>query len=129
MSSLHHLEIYVSNLKQSHAFWSWFLNELGYEPYQSWEDGFSFKLNDFYLVFVQTESAFLNEGYHRKRIGLNHLAFHAPTRAEVDRMTQLIQTKGMTQLYPERHPDKNDSEYYALFFEDPDRIKVEYGSK
>ena len=37
----------------------------------------------------------------------------------------MIQIKGMTILYPERHPDKNDSDYYALFFEDPDRIKVE----
>lgn len=129
MSSLHHLEIYVSNLKISHAFWSWFLIELGYEPYQTWKDGFSYKLDDFYLVFVQTEAAYLNEGYHRKHIGLNHLAFHAHSRAEVDRMAQLIQKKGMTILYPERHPDKNDSEYYALFFEDPDRIKVELVSK
>ena len=129
MSSLHHLEIYVSNLKISHAFWSWFLNELGYEPYQSWNEGFSYKLDDFYLVFVQTEIEYLDKGYHRKRIGLNHLAFHAQSRSEVDRMAQLIQMKGMTLLYPERHPDKNDSDYYALFFEDPDRIKVELVSK
>lgn len=129
MSSLHHLEIYVSNLKISHAFWSWFLNELGYEPYQSWNEGFSYKLDDFYLVFVQTEIEYLDKGYHRKRIGLNHLAFHAQSRSEVDRMAQLIQMKGMTLLYPERHPDKNDSDYYARFFEDPDRIKVELVSK
>jgi catechol 2,3-dioxygenase-like lactoylglutathione lyase family enzyme len=129
MSSLHHLEIYVSNLKISHAFWSWFLNELGYEPYQTWKDGFSYKLDDFYLVFVQTETDYLKAGYHRKHIGLNHLAFHAQSRAEVDRLTQLIQKKGMTILYPERHPDKHDSATYALFFEDPDRIKVELVSK
>lgn len=129
MSSLHHLEIYVSDLQKSHAFWSWFLFELGYAPYQAWSEGFSYKLDDFYLVFVQVEPAYLEDGYHRKRIGLNHIAFHAQSRAEVDRMTYLIQTKGMTLLYPERHPYAGGSDYYALFFEDPDRIKVEFVSK
>lgn len=81
------------------------------------------------MVFVQTEIEYLDKGYHRKRIGLNHLAFHAQSRSEVDRIAQLIQMKGMTLLYPERHPDENDSDYYALFFEDPDRIKVELVSK
>lgn len=125
MNALHHLEIYVSDLERSHAFWEWFLFELGDEPYKTWREGFSFKRDDFYLLFVQTEHDCLKEGYHRKRIGLNHLAFHVKSRVEVDRMTILIQMKGMTILYPERHPDKNDSEEYALFFEDPNRFKVE----
>jgi catechol 2,3-dioxygenase-like lactoylglutathione lyase family enzyme len=34
---LHHIELYVSNLKRSIDFWGWFLDELGYEPFQEWE--------------------------------------------------------------------------------------------
>ena len=46
---LHHLEIYVSNLEHSKKFWKWFLELLGYEEFQSWDEGISWKLEDAYL--------------------------------------------------------------------------------
>ena len=52
---LHHIEINVRNLKNSEVFWGWFLEELGYEPFQKWDKGFSYKEGNTYLVFVQTE--------------------------------------------------------------------------
>ena len=85
---IHHLEIYVSNLEESTIFWEWLLSELGYTPYQKWDKGQSYKLNDTYLVFVQTEDEYLDVAYHRKRVGLNHLAFHAKSREHVDKITE-----------------------------------------
>ena len=52
--TVHHLEIYVSDLEKTIEFWGWFLPELGYENYQKWDKGISYKLLDTYLVFVQT---------------------------------------------------------------------------
>lgn len=52
---LHHVELYVSDLEKSIEFWGWFLNELGYEVFQKWEAGQSWKKGETYLVFVQTE--------------------------------------------------------------------------
>ncbi|KHF36765.1 hypothetical protein CM49_01071 [Paenibacillus sp. P1XP2] len=72
---LHHVEINVSELGRSREFWEWFLTRLGYELYQDWDQGFSFKHGKTYLVFVQTEERFLDAPYHRKATGLNHLAF------------------------------------------------------
>lgn len=43
---LHHIELYVSNLKKSVDFWGWFLEELGYIPFQEWENGQSWKLGN-----------------------------------------------------------------------------------
>lgn len=60
---LHHVEINVSDLNRSIAFWGWFLEELGYTPFQEWENGTSWKLADTYLVFVQTEERFLDVPY------------------------------------------------------------------
>lgn len=122
---LHHVEIYVSNLKCSREFWKWFLEELGYREYQRWESGISWKLGDTYLVFVQAEPEYLNVPYHRCRPGLNHLAFHAGSKEHVDRMTQVLRERGVTILYEDRHPHVGGLESYAVFFEDPDRIKVE----
>lgn len=81
---LHHVEIYVANIEKSRLFWSELLEELSYELYQTWNEGFSYKFGETYLVFVQAEEPFLAEGYHRKRIGLNHLAFHGGTKERVD---------------------------------------------
>jgi catechol 2,3-dioxygenase-like lactoylglutathione lyase family enzyme len=122
---LHHVELYVSDLNRSTVFWSWFLENLGYELYQSWEQGRSWKLNDTYIVFVQTESPFLDVPYHRCRVGLNHMAFHACSREHVDEVTAELQRRGISILYQDRHPHAGGENSYAVFFEDPDRIKVE----
>ncbi|WP_438315610.1 VOC family protein [Sporosarcina sp. FA9] len=122
---IHHIEIYVSNLKNTVDFWSWFLKELGYSDFQKWEGGKSWRLGETYIVFVQAEERFLDVPYHRCRVGLNHLAFHAVSREHVDDVTQKLRDKGIGILYADKHPYAGGKDYYAVFFEDPDRIKVE----
>jgi len=122
---LHHLEIYVSDLERSAEFWGWFLEELGYNTFQKWDGGQSWRLGDTYIVFVQTEDRFLDISYHRCRVGLNHLAFQAASREHVDDMTNKLEGKGITILYSEKHPFAGGDDHYAVYFEDPDRIKVE----
>ncbi|WP_182199538.1 VOC family protein [Paraliobacillus salinarum] len=122
---LHHIEIYVSDLNRSVEFWGWLLEELGYSTFQKWDSGQSWKLGATYIVFVQTEEKFLDVPYHRCRVGLNHLAFHADSRSHVDGITNRLKDKGITILYTKQHPFAGGDNYYAVFFEDPDRIKVE----
>lgn len=125
IGALHHVELYVSDLQRSAQFWEWLLKELGYQLYQQWPSGMSWGLGATYIVFVQTEDAYLDPPYHRCRTGLNHLAFHSGTRANVDRLTEELKQRGYRLLYKDRHPYAAGEDYYAAFFEDPDRIKVE----
>jgi len=122
---LHHIEIYCSNLVKSREFYSWFLNYLNYEIYQDWNEGFSFKLGETYIVFVQTEQRYLDISFHRCRTGLNHLAFHANSKTDVNELTELLKSKNVKILYSEKHPHAGGNETYSVFFEDPDRIKLE----
>ncbi len=131
---LHHVEIYVSDLARSRAFWQWLLcEELGYKVHQEWPKGIDFSPllaggqggASTYIVFVQTEQKHLDAGYNRCRTGLNHLAFHAQSREQVDDLTAKLRSRGITILYEDRHPYAGGPDYYAVFFEDPDRIKVE----
>lgn len=122
---LHHVEIYVSDLARTKAFWGWFLGTLGYTVYSEWEHGIDFILGETYIVFVQTADRHREPEYHRCRTGLNHLAFHAESREHVDRMTDELRARGIPILYEDRHPFAGGPGYYAVFFEDPDRIKVE----
>ncbi len=120
---IHHIEIYVSDLTRSRQFWGWFLPLLGYEVYQEWPKGISYMLGATYVVLVQTEERFLDVPYHRCRTGLNHLAFHAESRAQVDEIAESLRRRGVSILYEDRHPFAGGN--YGVFFEDPDRIKVE----
>lgn len=122
---LHHIEINVSDLRKAIEFWGWFLSELNYEVYQKWDSGISWKFENTYLVFVQTHEKYIDAGYHRSRVGLNHLAFYADSREQVDQMTEKLKERDLTILYPDRHPFAGGPDHYAVFFEAPDRMKVE----
>lgn len=128
--SINHIEIYVSNLEKSKDFWNWLLTEkFSYTLFQNWESGISYKLNETYIVFVQTEPEYIENKYHRKNIGLNHIAFHCDSQEFVDELTMEIQSRKIPLLYTEKHPRAGGPDSYAVFFEDPDRIKVEVSVK
>jgi len=38
------------------------------------------------IIVAQCPKRFLAEGHHRKRVGLNHIAFRASSRATVDEL-------------------------------------------
>jgi len=122
---LHHIELYVDRLAEAREFWGWFLGWLGYELHQEWSDGFSYILEDTYIVFVRVAEKHRGLPYHRCRPGINHLAFHVDARSDVDRLTAELRTKGVTILYEDRHPFAGGEEHYAVYFEDPFRMKVE----
>jgi catechol 2,3-dioxygenase-like lactoylglutathione lyase family enzyme len=120
---LSHVELNVSNLEQAISFYDWFLRELGYVLYQEWEQGRSWRLGETYIVVVQVEENFSEPPFHRKRVGLNHLAFHAASIESVDRVHEKLTERNVPILYG--GPRSGDS-LYALYFEGPDRLKLEY---
>lgn len=122
---LHHIELYVSDLKRSVQFWGWFLRRLGYRGYQRWDSGRSWKLGATYIVVVQVRPKYVDVSYHRCRVGLNHLAFHASSKNQVDAITEELKKRSIQILYEDRHPYAGGKKQYAVYFEDPDRIKIE----
>lgn len=71
---LHHVEIWIPSLEQAVAQWGWLLSQLGYQPFQEWSSGRSWRLGC-YLVFEQSAAATADD-HDRCRPGLNHIAFH-----------------------------------------------------
>lgn len=123
---LHHLELYVSDLECSAKFWTPFMEKLGYEV-EHWSGGINYlaNVNEPYVCLLQASEAHLTAGYHRKRVGLNHLAFRASSRQHVDELRAWVKDAGYTLLYDDRYPYATAPGYYALFCEDPDRMKLE----
>ena len=119
---LHHVELYASDLDASVDFWGWLLGELGYEPKNDWDGGRSWVNGPTYVVLVGADEA--DHPFDRRAPGLNHLAFHAASREQVDDLTAGVRERDdSTVLYEDRHPYAGG--YYALYCEDPEGIKVE----
>jgi catechol 2,3-dioxygenase-like lactoylglutathione lyase family enzyme len=59
---------------------------------------------DTYIVLVQTPPEQIGAGYHRRRTGLNHIAFQVESREAVDDLTAQLRERGVTVLYEDRHP-------------------------
>ncbi|KZL21813.1 Glyoxalase-like domain protein [Pseudovibrio axinellae] len=125
---LHHVEIYVSDIERSHAFWKPLFSLAGYKESGRWGDGFTFESSKgAYLTFVQVAEKYAIHPYHRCGVGLNHLAFSVVDRARVDRIRTHCLELDIPLLYEDRYPFANGgTDYYAVFLEDPDRIKIEF---
>jgi catechol 2,3-dioxygenase-like lactoylglutathione lyase family enzyme len=123
---LHHVEIYVSDLERSARFWTPFMEKLGYGS-ERWSSGINYiaREGDPYLCLLPAPAEHMAAGYHRKRVGLNHLAFRGRSREHVDELAAWLKQAGCTLLYEDRYPYATAPDYYALYCEDPDRIKIE----
>ena len=76
---------------------------------------------------IRVGAGYCDLPYHRKAAGLNHLAFRVGSRGDVDRFCrEFLEPPGITRLYggPREYPEYRPG-YYAVYFEDPDRIKLE----
>jgi catechol 2,3-dioxygenase-like lactoylglutathione lyase family enzyme len=119
---LHHVELYASDLDASVEFWDWLLGELGYELKNDWEQGRSWVNGPTYVVLVQADET--DRPFDRQAAGLNHLAFHAASRQQVDSLTEGVRKReDVSLLFEERHPYAGG--YYALYCEAPEGVKVE----
>lgn len=123
---LHHLEFYVTDLNRSRVFYAELLPLLGYQLYQEWPHGFSYRLGEMYLVYVQVQSPYEYPVYHRKHVGLNHLAFHVASFDFLVQLRDAMKKKGITLLYDDRFPYAGGPQHCALYIEDPDRVKLEF---
>lgn len=126
-TSLYHIHLNVSNAKVSLPFYKDLFTYLEYKIIdQSPEHiGVSNGTTDFWII--ETENTYKTNKFHRKNTGINHLAFRLDSKEEVDRFAnEFLKPKGISTLYdtPKVFPEYG-GEYFAVFFEDPDRIKLE----
>jgi len=121
---LHHVELWVPDLERAVTSWGWLLERLGWEPYQNWAAGRSWRMGETYVVLEQSP-ALTDDRHDRMRPGLNHLAFHAQSRTELDALVTEAPTHGWTLLFPDRHPYAGGAEHYAAYLEDGDGFEAE----
>jgi catechol 2,3-dioxygenase-like lactoylglutathione lyase family enzyme len=121
---LHHVELWVPDLARATASIGWLLGALGYRSFQNWEAGRSWQHGATYIV-IEESPAMTGRTHDRLRPGLNHLAFHAGTPAEVDKLVAAAASHGWTLLFPEAHPHAGGPGQYAGYLANDDGFEVE----
>lgn len=123
-TNLGHIGINLSSEERSFPFWKELLTYLEFELML---DGNHFDASDghTFLCFSTTKPGY-EQQFHRKHTGLNHIAFNVASREEVDRFVEeYLEPRSIPALYGGAKEYDYTLGYYAVYFEDPDRIKVE----
>ena len=126
-TSLNHLQIYVKDCKVSFPYYKDLLTYLGYSVVLEDESHLGMRNGptDIWLKGVPKENKTI--GFNRRNIGVNHIAFGVFQKDDVDKFCQeFLTTRGIKPLYntPRSFPEYTPK-YYAVFFEDPDKLKLE----
>ncbi len=121
-----HIDLTVNDPARSLPFYEKVLGALGFErvgPGVSSDVIFANGITSLALRAPSPERA--GERFDRYRVGLHHLAFRAASREQVDRLHAFLVREKLPVLdVPAEYPAYGD-DYYAVFFSDPDGIKLE----
>ena len=126
-TGVHHVDLVVSSIERSLPFYTQLLGPLGFHTVSEVEGergetiwylggpGTAIGLRE-----AQTESG----SYDRYRVGVHHIAFEADSRAQVDERAAWVRTQDVeTESEPQEYTYLPG--YYAVFFYDPDGLKLE----
>ena len=131
--SINHLALTASDLERSTRFYDRVLSFMGYErvevpeltqqlmktPLHAWASS----NGSITLRPAKPDSA--SHAHNLNAQGLNHLAFNAENRADVEQMNELLKEIGAQILDPPAEYPYFPG-YYAIYFTDPDGIKCEF---
>jgi glyoxylase I family protein len=138
---LAHIDISVGYPEKSIPFYAAFFETLGYRRWNlsspQWQGttatratwGIKYANGGRFDVEVRpARHESRDRAYDRYEPGPHHLAFHAEDRATVERVHQAMIKIGATVLDPPtdyRGQDGYGDDYFAVFFADPDGLKLE----
>lgn len=122
LGALSHIAFTSSDLDRSAAFYDLVLGFMGYTRWPAVTGQAKWKKPGVGIVLIYTAK---NEQAHdRTAPGLHHYSFEADTRAEVDALYDLLVANDVTILDAPADYAYTKG-YYAVFFADPDGLKLE----
>ena len=127
---VHHIDLTVGELARSRRFYDAVLGFIGYARAADREHGTDWDwqgegpFHSLGIVRAQGDGAVRR--HDRYSPGLHHLAWTAADPADVDALHALLQEIGAEVLDPPAAYPRYGPDYYALFFADPDGLKLEF---
>lgn len=124
LGSINHLTLTVSDLVKSEQFYDQILKFMGYQQVHKDNKFVIWSLEHAGEIVIFPANPDSNQIHDRYSPGLHHFAFNTNSREEVDNFYKLLLEMGATILDPPAEYNYTPG-YYAVFFTDPDGIKLE----
>ena len=124
-AGIDHTIITVNSYEHASRFYGWLMPKIGYsggEHDYGTMKGWMGKGISFWVK--KADSRFAADTFNKDRVGLCEIAFKGESRAQIDALAKEIEANGGTILDPPKEYDYVPG-YYAVFFSDPDGIKLE----
>ena len=129
-SRVHHVDLSIRDIAAAEPLYDLVLTHIGYVKGKPYPDGGGeWDLPDGTSVGIRpTSGANAKRDHDRYASGLHHLAWSATSRDDVDALFAKLSAFGAKILDPPAdYPQYNGGRgYYAVFFADPDGLKLEY---
>ncbi len=131
--SISHIALAVSDLERSAAFYDRIFEFIGLKRVEvpdSTQQAMKTRLkawvgHGYSISIGPSKGEFAHRLHDRNAPGLNHMAFHAEGRSDVEKMYALLKEIGATVLdAPAEYPYSPG--YFAVYFTDPDGLKFEF---
>ncbi len=120
---LGHVKLAVSDFKVSKEFYQYLFNNLKFRKVSDNEKSAGWVTKEGFGIWVAQAETLLPK-YKFSAPGLHHLCIRVSSKEEVDAIYNLIKDKVYIFDKPQKYPEYTDN-YYAVFFSDPDGIKLE----
>lgn len=127
--AIHHVDLTVKDPQASRGFYEAVLGFMGYRVVDVYPHGFDMDLRDasgFFTSIGIIKAKSAERVHDRYSPGLHHIAWNAASREDVDALYALLQEMRATILDPPADYPRYGDGYYAVFFADPDGLKLEY---
>ena len=126
-TGVHHVDLVVSSIERSLPFYSELLGPLGFNRIAEVEGERGESI--WYIggpgsAIGLRESQSDSPPYDRYRVGMHHIAFEAASRQDVDERAEWLRARNV-ELESEPQEYTYIPGYYAVFFYDPDGLKLE----
>jgi len=119
--NIDHLSIHVSDFRKSKEFYGKLFKFLGFEVMEE-SGGKAMGWTNGKTRFWITQAKRKTYKYHIGDVGYHHYAFELQSRKDVDELGAFVKKLGAKIIDP---PDEYYEDYYAVFFLDPDGLKLE----
>ena len=122
----YHALFYVSVFALSFRFYDRLFRFVGWKRLAKWKGIAAWSDGRFDVWIVQASRKNLQPKFNRKRVGINHLALTARRRSDIDLLARrFLRPRRISTLYGSPKMQPYRKVYYAVYFEDPDRMKIE----
>ena len=125
VAGIDHIVISVRDFKKSREFYKKLLGFLGFRVMYSdkYAVGWSNKITRYWIVIIDPK---YKKVFHKKgMVGFHHSAFALSKKKDVDELYKFLVKNKVPILDPPAEYPQYGRGYYAVFFKDPDGLKLE----